>query len=182
MALVMKDTLAEDDGRRSASLSVADPFPGGPEPPTSPPVVRFVQPHRMSVVDIDDIGNWLVGRLREKFPQHSDRVLFSWLRGCTNDNETFFSRASGAVAMATVHRSFLEPPWVREVFVLAASEPDKQHATGLYTDIRTWALGLGATHIIVEQFSDVERADISLEIGTPKREVRSVVYLPGHAA
>lgn len=136
------------------------------------------RPRRVSVVDIDELGNWLVGRLREKFPQHSDRVLYSWLRSCTNDNECFFSRDADAVAMATVHRSFLEPPWVKEVFCLAKTEDDKLHATGLYTDIRTWAVGLGAAHIIVEQFSDVDRADISLEIGTPKREVRSVVYLP----
>jgi len=149
--------------------------------PAPPAVVRFVQPHRASVVDIDEIGNWLVGRLRERFPQHSDRMLFSWLRGCTNDNECLFLRAAGAVVMAVVHRSFLAPPWVEEVFCLAQTEPDKLHACGLYTDVRTWSIGLNATHIIVERFSDVERADISMEIGTPKREVRSVVYLPGHA-
>ena len=145
------------------------------------PTVTFVQPHRVSVVDIDEIGNWLIGRLRERFPQHSDRMLFSWLRGCTNDNECLFLRAAGAVMMATVHRSFLTPPWIEEVFCLAVTEEDKLHACGLYTDVRTWALGLNATKIICEQFTDVDRADISLEIGTPKREVRSVVYLPQQA-
>jgi len=133
------------------------------------------------VVRIDDIGVWMIERLRGRYSQHSDRMLKAWLNSCTNDNECLFLRAAGAVVMAVVHRSFLSPPWVEEVFCLAQTEPDKQHACGLYTDVRTWAMGLNATHIIVERFSDVERADISLEIGTPKREVRSVVYLPGHA-
>ena len=167
------------------ALKVQDIEPGDTavleKPPEAPPARRIAKPHRVSVVDIDEIGNWLVARLRERFPQHSERVLYSWLRGCTNDNETFFSRDGGGVAMAVVHRSFLSPPWVEEMFCLAMTEDDKWRATGLYTDMRTWAVGLGATHIIVERFSDVDRADISLEIGTPKREVRSVVYLPGHA-
>lgn len=144
-------------------------------PEKEPPM--FVQPHRVTVVDIDELGNWLVARICAKYPQHTERAIFSWLKGCTNDNECLFLRAAGAIALASVHRSFLTPCWVEEVFVLRQTDDDEPHSIGLYTDIRTWAISLGATHIVVERFTDVSRADISLEIGTPKRVPESWVRL-----
>ena len=99
MALAMKDAPATN---KFTDITVES----GHDAPTFAEVaaapVRFVQPHRASVVDIDEIGGWLIGRLRERFPQHSDRVLKSWLIGCTNDNECLFLRAAGAVIMAIV--------------------------------------------------------------------------------
>ena len=56
-------------------------------------------------------------------------------------------------------------------------------ASGIFQNIYDWAERERCTHLVIdEKHCDVERADIAMEIGSPKRVPTSVVFFPLHHA
>ena len=105
------------------ALAIQDIEPETVAPPVEapPPVVQRTIPQvsRATVVDVDECGLWLIGRLKTKYPHHPDRTLIAWLRASTTDNECLFLRCVGGFALATLHRRFLTKPWVEVAFSMA---------------------------------------------------------------
>ncbi len=96
-------------------------------------------------------------------------------------NDMLFVRAGGGIALVQLQKGFLPKfPWCETVFVLA-QQGRAGDAAGLFQDIYHWADRERCTHMIIdERTCDVERADIGMELSTPKRVPTSVIYLPMH--
>jgi len=143
-----------------------------------PPVATTSNPtERFNLVHLQEMGEWLIGRLRERFPSRDDRALMTYLRGYISNNETLFLRKGEAVALARVAHSPFLPCRVEELFVLTRSG-DKAEAGALYDDIRRWAESLDAMEIVVERFTDVPRGIIKDVVGRVKSRDVSFVSLP----
>ena len=139
-----------------------------PVPPT---------PFRVTIKDLSELGGKIASRLQARYPAKSEAVLLGWMRGCTESNQILFIRSGEAVGMFRYMQDFLEPPWIEEVFVLATPEW-LDNAAALYSDAAVWGTRQGASKFLVERCTDVDRADISMEIGTPKRVPHSTIMLP----
>jgi hypothetical protein len=139
--------------------------------------------HRVTRADLDELRPWLESRLFEKFPHKAPFAIFGWLVGCMTQNDMLFVRAGSGIALVQLHKSFLSKfPWCETVFVLA-KEGFVADASGLFQNIYDWADRERCTHLIIdEKHCDVERADVGMEIGTPKRVPTSVVFFPLHHA
>lgn len=128
-------------------------------------VVNDVSVHRFVLPDMDKAGSWLIARLQQKYPHLTDRGVSSWFRGIIESSEYLFIRRNRAVLLAQAIRDPLSPhPVVREIFCLAQDGGADEAAT-LYGDLRRWADNLDASEIIVEQFSDVGKAQIAEALG-----------------
>lgn len=165
------------------ALAIREIEPETVAPPAAPlpPRPTILDIHRVSVVDIGEIGPWLIGRLKEKYPHHTDQALMSWLRSSTTDNECWFGRVKGRVGsgigLFTIHRRFLMRPWVEEAFCLAMTEDDVEYTALLYRPVRDWAVGQGCEKIIVQRFSDCTKGMITEEIGESRRVAETWVRL-----
>lgn len=137
--------------------------------------------HRVTRADLEELRPWIEGRLSEKFPHKAPFAIFGWLIGCMTQNDMLFVRAGGGIALVQLQKPFLAKfPWCETVFVLA-QEGRMGDASGLFQDIYNWADRERCTHLIVdERTCDVERADIGMELSTPKRVPTSVIYFPLH--
>ena len=137
--------------------------------------------HRVTRADLDELRPWIEARLVEKFPHRAPFAIFGWLIGCMTQNDMLFVRAGGGIALVQLQKTFLAKfPWCETVFVLARTGR-MADASGLFQDIYNWADRERCTHLIIdEKTCDVERADIGMEIGTPKRVPTSVVFFPLH--
>ena len=134
--------------------------------------------HRFTMVDLSEMGDWMAQRIVAFAPHKHAIAVRSWLIGCMTQNDMLFARAGGGVCLVQRRESFLtKSPWAELVFALA--RPGREvDASGLFQDIRDWCERLGCTHIVLSELCDVERADISLEIETPKRVPGQMIRLP----
>lgn len=137
--------------------------------------------HRVTRADLDELRPWIEARIVEKFPHRASFAIFGWLIGCMTQNDMLFVRAGGGIALVQLQKTFLAKfPWCETVFVLA-QEGRTGDASGLFQDIWNWAERERCTHLIIdERTCDVERADIGMELSTPKRVATSVIYFPLH--
>lgn len=127
---------------------------------------RNVSIRRFGLADIEDMGMWLMTRLRERYPHVNDRMFIGWIRGCMESNEFLFIRSENAAGMAiTDHRPLTSAPIVREVFLLSRND-DIMEAAQLYPHIRHWAESMGASEITIECFSDVPHEIVREVIGS----------------
>lgn len=137
--------------------------------------LAFERPHRFGPPDLAEMGEWLVWRLRDRYPHVDEHMLAGWLRGEMGNNGVMFLRCGNAVGMATIgHKTILDPkPFIEEVFVLVRGRaedgvPDKEsleHGAEIYRQFAQWASGLGAVEMQVERLSDVPREMIKALFG-----------------
>lgn len=113
---------------------------------------------RVNLPDLSEKGQWLVDRLREKYPQHSDASLMSWLRSLTSeDNSRHFVRTERAFGLSEIRTDRMTAPVVVERFVLLEEGADISEGQALYLDIARWAENLGASDVALNNKSDVPR-------------------------
>lgn len=121
---------------------------------------------RFGLPDINDLGMWIVGRLRPKFPHFQDNQLIAMFRARVDSNECLFRRTKHAVAMAElVHETMSPDTRIVERFVLVKDPKYVSEAVQLYDEILRWANSIGAKEIAVCEFTDVPKADIQTKLG-----------------
>lgn len=132
---------------------------------------------RFTQVDMAELGDWMAGRIVAFAPHKNALAVRSWLMGCITQNDMLFARAGDGVCLVQYRQTFLSKyPWAELVFALA--KPGREvDASGLFQDMKTWCERLGCTHIVLGDLCDVERADIAMEIETPKRVPGNMVRL-----
>lgn len=136
------------------------------------PVKEPIKVRRMTMADINGF-DWLIPRLRQRYPNITETQMMGWLRGIVPSNEYFVICSPKAVAAARYERDFLQAsPVVYERFVLAATEADTEEAAALYDHMLSWAKGLSAMEMMVGVFTDVPPAMIRERIG--KVSVRQI--------
>ncbi len=147
---------------------------------TGPATTGFLAPvptqnpiHRFNMGDLAKYGEWLLWRLKEKYPL-GDRNLASWLGSLMVTSEIMFIRTERAVGVAQLLRRRLEPqPYVEEVFVLCKGRDSDgiiepaAHEEGvlIYGEFKRWGESNGASEWIVERWTDVPREMIKGKLG-----------------
>lgn len=120
---------------------------------------------RVSPIDFDDIGAWLVERLQARHPNASQQAIMGWLRGCMFANSIWFVRTRDAVALAEIVRVPLEEqPIVIEHFVLSREEAVDE-AADLYPAMASWAANQNASALHWDRYSDVSRIQFKNRCG-----------------
>ena len=135
---------------------------------------------RFSIVDLSDVGVWLLNRLKPQFPHLDQRNFTGWIRSCIESNDFLFIRTNGAVALAEIiNRPLLGMRVVEEVFALSLSQdkafaPEDKcledddlsaHGMALYGEIKNWAVNQGAALVRVDNFSDFDLDVMRLSMG-----------------
>lgn len=122
---------------------------------------------RITPIDLDDMGVWLVARLQEKHPEATGQQILSWLRGCQTLNSMFFVRTRHAAALAEITRIPLEPQPVTTVhFVMVQNEDFSEEAAMMFPAIASWAANQNASRVIwFDTDSDVTRGVIKGRVG-----------------
>ena len=130
---------------------------------------------RFSPGDFQELGEWLLWRLKDRFPHVTQSMLAGWLRGEMVNNEVMFLRLGNAVGLASIgHKNIMDPrPIIEEIFVLikgrdADAVIEKAHlAEGarLYEEFKRWGETIGASEMLVERMSDVPREMIKAALG-----------------
>lgn len=121
---------------------------------------------RFSLPDINDLGSWLITRLRPKYPHYQDSQLMAMMRARLDNNECLFLKTRHGAAMAeVVHESLSPGPAVKERFVLLKDEKYVDEGVQLYEEIKRWANGLGCKEISVREFSDVAKDKVEGVMG-----------------
>src|SRR5215472_4240717 len=85
---------------------------------TSEPVTARIM--RFAPADFQQLGEWMVWRLKDRFPQVHDGMIAGWLKSQMDSNEAMFLRFNRAIGLAAIgHKNVLDPkPIIEEVFVL----------------------------------------------------------------
>lgn len=131
---------------------------------TLPPAI--FDPRRFGMADLNDMGSWLIDRLQKKFPHLYTRMLSGWLSGAMGSNEFLFLRTDNACGMAVMtNNPMQEQPVVTEVFVLSRNG-DLAEAATFYPAFRRWAKQIGASDMVIEQFSDVPHEIVRDVVGS----------------
>jgi len=125
-------------------------------PPQKNPVrVSKSEIRRFDIADMELFGNWLYGRLRERYPHLTTKMFPAWVRQWIISNEMLFICNDNAVALAEICRDAMQvSPWVREVFV-CAKEGFDEDGIALYPAIIDWARNLGAIRVFVGEDTDI---------------------------
>ncbi len=130
------------------------------------PTVSIVTPRRFGMADLNDMGPWLIDRLQKKFPHLHTRMLSGWLSGAMGSNEFLFLRTDNACGMAAlINEPMSAAPVIREVFVLSRNG-DLNEASAFYPAFRRWAKQIGASDMVIEQFSDVPHEIVRDVVGS----------------
>lgn len=134
-----------------------------------PVVVQATQIRRMGRADVEQMRNWLIGRLMRAHPDRNAGSIHVFLVQALESNEYFFIRNGRAVGMAMVQNLPLRAPRVVEMFVFTIGfESDGTSTTGgvsqaaaaLYPAFATWARGMGAAQMFLRANTDASKADI----------------------
>jgi hypothetical protein len=128
---------------------------------------------RFSALDLDRMAVWLMPKLREAYPHHSDTQIVNFLRSCMVSNDWLFACTENAVLLAQIVTPPMRLMRVDEEFCCTKEEDTLDEAADLYRDLKRWADRIGASKILVDQFSDVPRNMIQYRVG--KVEVQRVV-------
>ena len=113
---------------------------------------------------------WIMARLMERYPQQNERALATFLRGLLASNEHLFLYNDHGCALAQMVRTFtLEAePVVQERFVWCEDPNNVLQTTAaaeFYAEFERWAKSLGASKLIVEEWTDVPHDRIREKIG-----------------
>lgn len=134
--------------------------------------VEFVDPHtlnvrRVNLPDLSDKGQWLVERLKEKFPDYQDGALMGWLRSLTSeDSSRHFVRTDRAFALSEIRmEKMTTQPTIIDRFVFLEEGADVSEGQALYLDMARWAANLGAAEIAINNKSDVPKDFIEEVLG-----------------
>jgi hypothetical protein len=122
---------------------------------------------RMNFPDIEELSDWIAGRLYKRSVMATPQAVRTWLRSCVADNDTWFVRSGGAVAMARLVRTPLAAPRAEEIFVFCVDGAELD-AADLYIPMSKWAVNLDCIRLDVDIFSDVTRAEIVKRLGPVK--------------
>lgn len=134
---------------------------------------------RVGDPDLLNIGSWLLDELRQgRWPDLTDRTIVGWLRGLMNNPEFLFICNDKAVLLAQQIREHMEPrPVVIEIFC-CSQDGGMRDGAGLYADMKRWAESLGASKLIIEQFTKVPRPMMTEALGLPiETEKTAIVRL-----
>ena len=128
--------------------------------------------HNVSGVDLPQLAdriNWMLGRLRDRFPGYQDPHIINWLRTMSGTNGISnyrFVCTKHAVALSEYRSEALTvKPTVIDHFVLIEEGADVSEGEALYDDMKRWALGIGAAEIRINPKSDVPIEQIEDRIG-----------------
>lgn len=133
--------------------------------------------HRAQQLDIDNNAHWLMPRLRDAYPGYSDVQIVNFLRMCIASPDWFFMATDNAMLLAQIVTPPMRKMRVDEEFCIAKTEDDWEEAANLYRELKTWAVHVGASRIVVASFSDVGRDMIGRRIGKVTRMDIFVVSL-----
>lgn len=131
--------------------------------------VREIRPRRFTRLDLESQGVWLLGRLRERFTHLFDKSLVTQLFGFMDSNSYLLLRTDNACGLfGLMALPFGGGQVVDELFVLVRdtdSAWDREEAQAIYAAARVWAKSLSAIEVRVENFTDLERAEIVAAAG-----------------
>jgi hypothetical protein len=122
---------------------------------------NFGEIRSFSLADVPGWGQWLLGRLHEKWPSISDTTFVGKIRGYMSSNEFLFIRNDLAVGLAiAMHDNMDGRPYVRAIFAFARdggaqSSPGEKAIIALYRRMRDWAKSMRATRIYFGGRSDI---------------------------
>ncbi len=122
-----------------------------------PPLTEYAS-RGFNLPDLNEKGQWIVDRLKPRYPHASEGEVVNWLRSITTSgsNDFMFVRTEHAFALAQVTREVMSArPIVIEHFVLVEGE-NVDEGGYLYGVIAQWARGLGAYELRVEKISDAD--------------------------
>jgi hypothetical protein len=125
--------------------------------------------HRAQQLDLDDKAYWLMPRLREAYPSHSDVQIINFLRNCIPSPDWYFVATENAVLLAQVVTPPMRKMRVDEEFCICKHEDFWEEGADLYRDLKRWATTIGASKICVDSFSDVPRDVIGRRVGKVTR-------------
>jgi hypothetical protein len=119
--------------------------------------------------DLSDKANWLVERLKPRFPGHQESHIISWLRSITGTNGVSnyrFVRTDRGVALSEYrHEKLVVQCTIIDHFVFLEEGADVSEGEALYDDMKRWAVSLGAAEIIIDPKSDIGKNWIEGRLG-----------------
>lgn len=153
-------TPAERERRSTNMRAMNHPRPPEPLPV---PGTFWTRPFRGN--DIEELGPWLVERLKVRWTHLHERQIGGWLQAAIGVRGFLFIRSEKAVALAQATNKLMQPQQVvEEVFVLAR-EGGIEEAALLYREFKHWADALGADEVICENLTDVPHDLIKAQFG-----------------
>jgi hypothetical protein len=131
-----------------------------PEPEIRSSLRRFALP------DLDTHGAWILARLKNAYPNLTDRNILGWIRTLLYDNANLFLYQDHGVALfqLTSVYSLAPKPVIIERFVFVMEGYAKEGAE-FYAEAARWAKPQGIEKIFVEEMSDVPHDLIRDKIG-----------------
>jgi hypothetical protein len=130
---------------------------------------RTITSRNFVLPDWTDTRNWLLPRLKVKWPHLQDIQIDGWIRSIIDGRDFMLIRTDNAVACAQMVKDSLSPvPEVVEKFVIAKNRENADHieeCMHLYGDMIRWAKNVGARDFTIEQFTDVKHEVIAAKFG-----------------
>lgn len=145
--------------------------------PTTAEIRRFNLP------DLDQHGEWIMGRLLKQFGHLDRRRVITWLKGILYQPEYYFLYQEHAVALVQItnHNSLDAAPVVQERFVWAQDPKNPAHiaaAAEFYPMILAWAkFHPGVEIMIVEESSDVPHEMVRAKLSDKRVFVREQKFV-----
>lgn len=124
---------------------------------------------RFYLADIDEMGLWILKRLKERYTFLDDKTSLGWLRSCMDRNDFLFMRTDHTVGLAVVgHIPLMAVPYVQEVFVFIRDPDDPnqlREGQEIYRHFRQWAASMNAKELRLDIFSDLPMSYIKNLLG-----------------
>ncbi len=138
--------------------------------------------------DLEEMGPWLLTRLKAKYANLNELNYVGFFRGCMSGNEWLFLRTDHAVGLANLRYEPLNPvAYVEEVFVLCKEGPEPRRAQqeemlDIYRHFRDWMESHGARLSILDRFTDLPLGMLKKEFeGRLRTETRLLLIRPKEA-
>lgn len=139
--------------------------------------MRYGEVRRMSRVDLDELGEWLLERLKKVYPGRSPAQVMGFLRGACESNESCFVRTAKAVALAQIVRIPLTDDSVEERFVLAM-DGGREQAANLYHHLYQFCLNSGCDCYVLSRHTDVGHNRVETRMGTLQTYPLHFIHIP----
>jgi hypothetical protein len=141
--------------------------------------MHSVSVSRFCMPDFTKYGMWLLDRLKEEWPQLTEKNVFGFLRGCSESREFSFLKSDHAVGLCQMnHKHLHAQPELEEIFVFVQDKGNQTHiyeGGALYIAFEKWRKTIGGSQIVIGQYSDVPHGVIAEAIG--KVLVRNVFFV-----
>lgn len=153
---------------------------------------------RFGLSDLPEYGNWLVSRLRERWPAVSDIGWASRLRAWIAMNDAQFLRCGGCVALALARMDDMDGSTIVEERFTFSREPvpepmgsrgemrkksdpntpAEEAMIALYRHVHAWAISLRARAFVLGTHADLVRSRLEPVFGEAlSRERQAVVRI-----